>query len=165
MVDRRLSELDAYGHYPPTAGEVQRQLEVLVGSPSLRNSSQLCRFLRYVVDRTLAGDTGGLKENLLGTEVFQRGIRYDPRTDPVVRVEARRLRAKLEEYYGNGGAETSVVIRIPKGSYIPDSNAGRLSPAFHRLRSRRLSVPIVLSPSCRSSAWARMRKPTTSPTA
>src|SRR5215831_14787694 len=112
----------APGSYPVDEippGDIQRQLEALTSSPVLGSSVQLCRFLRYLVDRTLAGDTASLKENLLGTSVFDRGIRYDPRTDPVVRVEARRLRAKLDEYYAAPGAQSSVIIRIPKGSYVP----------------------------------------------
>ncbi|MCU1232988.1 MAG: Tetratricopeptide 2 repeat protein, partial [Candidatus Solibacter sp.] len=72
---------------------VRRQLDRLLASPQLVNSAQLCRFLRYLVDKALVGETGALKENLLGIDVFERGDRFDPRTDPVVRVEARRLRS------------------------------------------------------------------------
>jgi TolB-like protein/Flp pilus assembly protein TadD len=109
---------------PAGTGEIsaeaaRRELEKVVASPMLVNSAQLCRFLRYLVETTLAGDTGSIKENLLGTEVFERGIRFDPRTDPVVRVEARRLRSKLDEYYASLGAADEVIIRIPKGSYVP----------------------------------------------
>src|SRR5512133_4208638 len=99
--------------------EIEKQVDALTASAALVNSAQLCRFLRYLVDRALAGDTGALKENLLGTAVFDRGHRYDPRTDPVVRVEARRLRAKLERYYATDGAGSPVMIRMPKGSYVP----------------------------------------------
>ncbi len=60
--------------------------------------------------------------------MFDRGIRYDPRIDPVVRVEARRLRAKLEEYYATCGAEAPVIIRIPKGSYMPVFERGARRP-------------------------------------
>src|SRR3954447_1788118 len=92
-------QADPQGPEGIPAGEVRCELEKLVASPMLVNSAQLCRFLRHLVETTLVGDTGSIKENLLGTEVFERGIRFDPRTDPVVRVEARRLRSKLEEYY------------------------------------------------------------------
>jgi serine/threonine-protein kinase len=114
-------------HIPP--GDIERQVDTLTASPIFKSSAQLCRFLRYVVGRALAGDTGSLKENLLGTEVFDRGIRYDPRTDPVVRVEARRLRAKLDEYYSAGGARDPIVIRIPKGSYVPVFERGGIAAA------------------------------------
>lgn len=105
---------------PFAANDIRRQVDVLVSSPHLANSAQLCRLLRHLVDRTLAGDTGALKESLLGIHVFDRGVRYDPRTDPVVRVEVRRLRTKLEAYYSTAAADpTQPVIRIPKGSYVP----------------------------------------------
>src|SRR5437868_408084 len=98
---------------------IHAQLARVLESPPFINSAQVCRFLRYLVERTLEGDTGAVKENLLGDAVFDRGMRFDPRTDPVVRVEARRLRAKLEEYYTRHGAGDSLVIRIPKGGYVP----------------------------------------------
>src|SRR3954454_13283902 len=92
--------------------EVLQQLERLLSSPNLVNSAQLCRFLRYIVEKALTGDSASLKENLLGTDVFERGIRFDPRADPVVRVEARRLRSKLDDYYAAAGAADPVLIRI-----------------------------------------------------
>jgi TolB-like protein len=107
-----------------SADAARLELEKVVASPMLVNSAQLCRFLRYLVETTLAGETGSIKENLLGTDVFERGIRFDPRTDPVVRVEARRLRSKLEEYYASLGAADEVIIRIPKGSYVPTFERG-----------------------------------------
>jgi TolB-like protein/Flp pilus assembly protein TadD len=123
MAARTSSPLDGF-----SASDIQRHVEAVTGSAVLNNSLQLCRFLRYLVDRTLAGDRASLKESLLGTEVFDRGIRYDPRTDPVVRVEARRLRAKLEEYYATCGAEAPLVIRIPRGSYVPVFEHGERGP-------------------------------------
>ncbi len=99
------------------AEAVRAQLDKLVRSPILVQSAQLCRFLHYVVERKLAGDVDSLKENVLGIEVFDRGDRFDPRRDSVVRVEARRLRAKLEEYYKGEGASDAVVIRMPKGEF------------------------------------------------
>ena len=98
---------------------VRGQLERLTASRYLVNSAQLCRFLRHVVERTLSGETDSLKESLLGTEVFERGARFDPRRDPVVRVEARRLRGRLEDYYKAEGIEDELVIGLPKGSYVP----------------------------------------------
>src|SRR5262249_34089156 len=86
MAARTSSPVDEF-----SLSEIQREVEAVTSSAVLSNSHQLCRFLRYLVDRTLAGDSASLKESLLGTEVFNRGIRYDPRTDPVVRIEARRL--------------------------------------------------------------------------
>src|SRR6266852_8508812 len=88
-------------------------------SQALGGSDQLKRLLRLVVERTLNGRPELLKEYNLGLEVFQRPPDYDPKIDPIVRVQARRLRSKLDEYYASEGADASVVIHIPKGAYTP----------------------------------------------
>ena len=85
----------------------------------LGGSDQLKRLLRLVVERTLSGQSDLLKEYNLGLEVFQRPADYDPKVDPIVRVQARRLRSKLEEYYAAEGGHESLVIQIPKGAYVP----------------------------------------------
>jgi len=77
------------------------------------------RFLRMAVEWTLDGKGGDLKEYLLGVEVFDRDPAYDPRVDPIVRVEARRLRSKLKQYYDGDGRGDDIVIEFPKGSYAP----------------------------------------------
>jgi serine/threonine-protein kinase len=77
------------------------------------------RFLGFVVECSLSGRGSELKEYTLGTEVFDRGTSYDPRIDPIVRVEARRLRAKLQRYYETTGARDSFTIELPKGGYVP----------------------------------------------
>src|SRR5947207_14876313 len=77
------------------------------------------RFLRVVVERTLAGRAGELKEYLIGVEAFDRKQSYDPRMDPIVRVEARRLRSKLKAYYEGDGRENPVVIELVPGGYAP----------------------------------------------
>lgn len=82
-------------------------------------SARLQRFLRYIAERTSAGDGDRLKEFVIGTEVFDRGDQYDPRLDSVVRVEAGRLRSKLEAYYAGPGATDPLVIRLPRGGYVP----------------------------------------------
>ena len=75
--------------------------------------------MRFTVEASLNGETDRIKEYLIGREVFDRDDRYDPRLDPIVRVEARRLRARLEEYYGGPGCEDPLRIELPKGSYVP----------------------------------------------
>ncbi|MGA7623530.1 MAG: hypothetical protein WCA91_08115, partial [Candidatus Acidiferrales bacterium] len=75
------------------------------------------RFLRYIVERTLAGEADQLKEYRLGVEVFGRGASFDPKIDPVVRMTARRLRRKLKECYEDGGRGVTVRIEVPKGGY------------------------------------------------
>ncbi len=77
------------------------------------------RFLRLAVERTLEGGAGELKEYLLGVEVFDRKPSYDPRVDPIVRVEARRLRSKLQAYYDGDGRGDPIVFEFSKGAYAP----------------------------------------------
>lgn len=101
------------------AVEVRAALERILESEQFRGSALLQRFLRYTVEKTLEGDGAGIKELTLGTEVCARGPGYDPRTDPIVRVTANRLRAKLLEYYETRGAGDAVRIEYRKGSYAP----------------------------------------------
>jgi TolB-like protein/Flp pilus assembly protein TadD len=96
---------------------VRGELERVLTSPALRDSDGLKRFLRYIVEHTLAGEGDRLKEYRLGLEVFDRDPSFDPKIDPVVRMAARRLRAKLQEFYENGGRGSRVRIEVPKGGY------------------------------------------------
>jgi TolB-like protein len=111
--------------------DVRAQLERILASQVLAGSDQLKRFLRAVVERTLDGRADLLKEYNLGLEVFHRPPDYDPKLDPIVRVQARRLRSKLEEYYAREGAHDPVLIQIPKGAYVPvfETNAAGAQPA------------------------------------
>ena len=79
----------------------------------------MIRLLRFVVEHALAGRSAELKEYLLGVEVFDRSVNFDPRTDPIVRVEARRFRTKLKAYYETEGREDQLLIEFPTGAYIP----------------------------------------------
>jgi len=103
----------------PPAEAVQAQLAKILGSQAFANSERLSRFLRFTVEQTLQGRSDQIKEYLLGLEVFDRNQSYDPRTDPIVRVEAGRLRSKLSEYYDNEGRNDSLLIQYRKGSYVP----------------------------------------------
>ena len=96
-----------------------RQLERLLASPGFARNARLSKFLRYVVEGHLEGKDGELKESLLALAVFGRSPGYDPKQDPIVRTEAIRLRARLSEYYLNGGKDDPLVIELPKGGYVP----------------------------------------------
>jgi tetratricopeptide (TPR) repeat protein len=71
------------------------------------------------VEETLAGRASGIKEQVLGLEVFDRGDGFNPRLDPIVRVQARNLRSRLAKYYEGPGAMDPIRIELPKGTYIP----------------------------------------------
>ena len=101
------------------AEQVRAALDRILASPGFVNSERLTKFLRYVVEATLEGHTDGLKETLLGIEVFGRKPSYDPRLDAVVRTEAVKLRARLKEYYETEGRNDRVIIDMRKGAYVP----------------------------------------------
>jgi tetratricopeptide (TPR) repeat protein len=109
----------------PDPAAVASELERIAASPSFRKAEQCLRLLRYVTDRALEGRASELKEYTLGVAVFDRADSFDPRTDPVVRLEARRLRLKLAEYYQQEGLDDSVVIELPKGAYVPHFRSRR----------------------------------------
>ena len=98
---------------------IREHMSVLLSSTSFAQVDRLKRFLRYVVDETLAGRSERLKEYSIGVEVFDREATFDPRTDPIVRVQARRLRARLTRYYEEDGRREEICIELPKGSYVP----------------------------------------------
>src|SRR5581483_12010341 len=89
---------------------IQQQLHRILSSELFTKSPQLSRFLRFCVDRVLLGRQDELKEQVLGVEVFRRSSSFDPRVDPIVRVEARRLRARLDDYYAAEGRFDPLVI-------------------------------------------------------
>ena len=103
--------------HAPAPDAVRQQLQTLLASDKFANSPRLSRFLSFVVEQTLAGNGGDLKEYRIGVDVFQRPETYDPKVDPVVRVDARQLRFKLSEYYESTGRLDPVLIMVPKGGY------------------------------------------------
>ncbi len=95
------------------------ELSRILDSPMFTQSERLGRFLRFTVEKTLAGEAETLKEYLIGTQVYERKPSYNPGDDSIVRSEARRLRSKLKEYYESDGKQNPVLIRYRPGSYVP----------------------------------------------
>jgi adenylate cyclase len=114
---------------PSDSVAVQRQLERVLSSGGFRKCPQLVRFLRFAVGQALAGSDGASKETLIGIEIFGRRPDYDPGSDPVVRVEARRLRDKLAQYYRTEGRADPIRIHMPKGGYFPVFEVQPVVPA------------------------------------
>jgi serine/threonine-protein kinase len=102
-----------------TRESVLEQLDRVLGSTAFRGAERSTAMLRYVVGRALENDTNRLKEYTLGVEALGRGEGFDPRTDPIVRAEASRLRTRLDRYYGSEGRRDRIQIVLPKGSYAP----------------------------------------------
>ena len=98
---------------------VRDQMARIVRSDLFAQSERLNRFLQFTIDAALAGRADTLKEYTIGTQVYDRRGGYAPNHDSIVRTEARRLRAKLEQYYGAAGRSDPVLIRYRPGSYAP----------------------------------------------
>jgi serine/threonine-protein kinase len=102
---------------PVTEAEVALALEQVLASEPFAGVERPSRFLRHVVERAVRGQTPDLKESLLGIEVFGRDTSWNPRTDPIVRQEAARLRKRLARYYEHNSP--AVRIELPVGTYVP----------------------------------------------
>lgn len=120
--------------------DVRAELDRILATKGFSGAGRLSKLLRYVVEKTLAGETEQLKEYAVGVEVFERDGNYDPRLDSIVRVEAGRLRSRLDEYYNGEGAGSSFRINLPRGGY---------SAQF----DRREAVPVLDAPQAPRS-WA-----------
>lgn len=141
------------------AEAVRRELERVLESAGFVRNPRLCRFLRLVVGRHLEGRNHELKESVIGTEVFLRKPDYDPKADAIVRTEARRLRALLNEYYLGEGKENAVMIDLPRGGYVPvvrsvgpAERGSRVKPARHWVR---LGIGVVLAGVGAVVGWTR----------
>ena len=99
--------------------EIEHQMEHILGNPKFLIADQLSRFLRFVVEETLAGRQDQIKQYTIGVKALGRDASFKPNTDPLVRTQAHRLRRALRRYYDSEGANDPIKIEIPKGRYIP----------------------------------------------
>jgi serine/threonine-protein kinase len=145
----------------------KQQLDRILGSRTFQPVERLKRFLTFVVTETLEGRGDQLKEYVIAVQVFGKEEAFDPRTDPLVRVQARRLRARLDRYYREEGAQDEIVIDLPKGGYIPmvrgrererERGAARPPGAAHFSQNSVAVMPIsddtdsgTLGPFCRGA--------------
>jgi len=104
---------------PLTPDDVQTQLNRIFASSQFRSSEKQRHFLSYVIDETLEGRKDQIKGYTVAVAVYNRKADFDPQVDPIVRVEAGRLRRALEHYYLTDGIEDPIRIEIPKGGYVP----------------------------------------------
>jgi adenylate cyclase len=105
---------------PMSADLIQRQLQRIVASPAFRATDAQKAFLEFVVKKTLAGESEEIKGYTVATRVFGRREDFDQATDPIVSIQANKLRRALEHYYLTAGNKDPVRIEIPKGSYVPN---------------------------------------------
>ena len=105
------------------------QIDRLLNSHVLHGSESLCKLLRYLAEHSLDHPGSPLKEYQIATEVFGRSPNFDPQSDSTIRVQAGRLRLKIAEYYASEGADDSIQVEIPKGSYAVSFQRREPSPA------------------------------------
>ena len=127
--------------------DIRAALGQLFASQPFCKSVQLTNFLRFVVEETLAGRGGRIKAYTIATAALGRDETFDPQADPIVRVEAARLRRALRSYYANGGADDAIMVELPTGTY---------APVFRPLRQQRRSTAARLLETMRDlTAFAR----------
>jgi TolB-like protein len=101
----------------PSPEQIQEQLARILSTSAFSRSPSLVRFLKYLVERALAGEQESPKEYRLGLDVFDRSEDFDPKDDTIVRVQARNLRTRLDEYYNQASPSDTVRFVLPKGVY------------------------------------------------
>ena len=117
---------------------IRRERDRVIAHPVLAKSPQLANFLTFIVEETLAGHGDRLKAYTIATDALGRDANFDPQTDPIVRVEAGRLRRALEHYYAGDGRDDPVIIELPLGHYVP---VFRANTAIHRALARTHNWP------------------------
>ena len=103
----------------PSRVEVQNQMARILASPEFTGAERPARLLRFLVDESLEGRAAQLKESVIAVVVLGRAPGFDPKVDPIARVEVSRLRTRMELYYRSKGKDDAVRINLPKGSYLP----------------------------------------------
>lgn len=104
----------------PSAAEIRAELAHMIDSEVFRGAPQLAGFLRFVVEAALRGESDRIKGYTIAVEALGRGDDFDPQADPIVRVEASRLRRAIERYHAGPGADRPSAIALTRGSYVPD---------------------------------------------
>jgi serine/threonine-protein kinase len=141
-----------------SVAEVRSSLNDILSSALFRRSARLARFLSFLVDQTLDSGSHSLKEYVIGLEVFDRTSSYDPRLDPIVRVEARRLRAKLRAYYESEGVNCPVLIEIPDRGYIPAFHRREPELAINATQPNQPTISLVVLPLVTLKTHYRLRE-------
>lgn len=110
----------------PAREDIRSQLKRILESDEFKASDKQKKFLGFVVDETLGGRASQIKGFTIAVSVYGRTEKFDPQVDPIVRVEAGRLRRALAHYYLTAGNNDPVHIEIPKGGYIPTFHTARM---------------------------------------
>ncbi len=103
----------------PGVEQCEEQVRHILRSGTFRNASTLQQLLTFLAAKAIAGVGESLKEYTIGVEALGRKHDFDPKIDPIVRVQSHRLRTKLKEYYSHEGSHDPILVQIPKGHYLP----------------------------------------------
>jgi len=123
-IDKQLSADAVLGSDSKRAvAVINEQMEHILCSPEFTATKAQRAFLRYVVEKTLSGESEEIKGYTVATEVFGRKDDFDQATDPIVSIQANKLRRALEHYYLAAGPNDPIRIDIPKGTYVPKFSA------------------------------------------
>ncbi|HEY3518248.1 MAG TPA: hypothetical protein VGL98_14460, partial [Gammaproteobacteria bacterium] len=140
------------GDAKPTATEVTAALERILRSRCFAHATRASDFLRFVVEKTLAGEGAELKGYTIAIHVFGRPADFDAKSDPLVRVEALRLRQRLTEYYAGEGSAERVKLDLPRGGYV--MKASYVGPEPQRVE---IEEPSPRARSGVAALWIRTR--------
>lgn len=152
----------------PCAGDIDRELGRISASASFRAAPRLTAFLRFVVEMAAAGHGGRIKSYTVAVEAFGRDEGFDPQRNPIVRVEASRLRRALARFHAGEGHGDTVVIELPRGRYVPNfrerraSDAGELGTLvaglerlieIHRLQAEAIAAEVAAARQMLEGRW------------
>ncbi|HUL79273.1 MAG TPA: hypothetical protein VL691_18560 [Vicinamibacteria bacterium] len=145
------------GGRSPGVTAVVEQLERILANGDFDASPRSRAFLRFIVTETLAGRPAGLTQAAIAIRVFGRREDFDPTVDPIVRIQAGRLRRSLERYYLLSGAEDPVRIELPRGTYAPVVRwATPIEEPTSATDARRSPAPVDDWPTVVVSVFARV---------
>ena len=123
---------------PETTERVRQQLARILDSRQFQRADALTRFLQFAVEETLAGRASGLKARSVAFKALGRPKDFEARTDPIVSIQAGRLRRALDRYYKNEGCDGPLLISLPVGQYVPTFSSRKTQdtpPTADRLKT------------------------------
>src|SRR5579863_9442087 len=148
QLEERNYRTSSVSNVTPGSEAAREQIDRLLASNTFHASEVLRRLLRFLSDKTFSGEAEDLKEYSIGLDALGKPPTYDPRQDAAVRLQASRLRQKLEDYYRNEGKSDSLVIELPKGRFkiVWHLNGDALPIAVAPLATVVVSPPAGASP-------------------
>jgi hypothetical protein len=130
--------------------EKREELRRVLESRYFTNSPKKTRFLEFVSDQAFQGNGDKLNEYLIGVEVYDRGVDFNPQKDPIVRVQAHEIRRLLKKYYEDEGKASAVRIDLPAGHYVP---------VFSRILEAESPEPSIAAPAAAAPVASEKSSP------